>query len=71
MRPTEVVSEADRLAGTWLGQMRKDWRTSARSFVRGPGGDEERHREVSRHGLIELSLEGIGLFSSHHFDAGC
>jgi len=25
----------------------------------------------SRHGLIELSLEGIGLFSSHHFDAGC
>jgi hypothetical protein len=28
-------------------------------------------RLVSRHGLIELSLEGIGLFSSHHFDAGC
>ena len=34
-----------------------------------------RHRavlaELCSHGLIELSLEGIGLFSSHHFDAGC
>jgi hypothetical protein len=35
--------------------------------------DEERHgvgESVSRHSLIELSLEGIGLFSRHHSDAG-
>jgi hypothetical protein len=35
---------------------------------------KNRHGEAnwgSRHGLIELSFEGIGLFSSHHFDAGC
>ena len=73
LRPVRSPMLARGLAITMPCQTRKDWRTSAGSFVRGPGGDEVRHGEAnwgSRHGLIELSFEGIGLFSSHHFDAG-
>jgi hypothetical protein len=73
LRPVRSPMLARGLAITMPCQTRKDWRTSAGSFFRSPGGDEVRHGEAnwgSRDGLIALSFEGIGLFSRHHFDAG-
>ena len=60
------------LAITMPCHTRKDWRTSAGSFFRSPGGDEVRHGEANRGSQSRpdrIELRRHGLFSSH-FDAG-